>query len=105
MGMTLPAIFIITLVGAVLGFGFRVIVLIPAIASISVILAFAMVRDHSLWSVLLSISVAITALQIGYLAGASLDLLTTAPRSRRESRLIDAILHAAIRIANRISIY
>ncbi len=59
-----------TIIGALLGLRFRVFILVPAIAiGSAATLGLGMAHDDSLWSILLVLVIAISALQLGYLGG------------------------------------
>ena len=69
-----------TAIGVMLGLRFKVFVLIPGIAVSSITgLAMGIGRGDSIWSSLLVTLLAITALQIGYIAGQSYILALWEP--------------------------
>jgi hypothetical protein len=60
------------LIGALLGLRFKVFILVPAVAISSVtILGVGVARSDSIWLTLLAAALTVTALQVGYLSGAS----------------------------------
>ena len=66
----IPLVILSTLFGAVLGLRLKVLILVPAIVLVaSVVLGFGIAHGDSLWSYLLAMGLAITALQMGYLGG------------------------------------
>ena len=67
-----PLIATIMLIGAMLGLRFKIYVLVPA-TSLSVLAIFSAGIAHSdgYWSILLTATFAMAALQIGYLAGSA----------------------------------
>jgi hypothetical protein len=75
----MPLIAMVMLIGATLGLRFKVFVLLPAtFLSLLVILSAGIAHGDSYWSVLLSATFVIAALQIGYLAGSAVVVLVTA---------------------------
>jgi hypothetical protein len=71
------------LVGVVLGFRFKVFVLIPAIAALSFLMAISgAIAGHTLWQIAISIVLFAALLQVGYLCGV---LLRFSPFGRRYS--------------------
>jgi hypothetical protein len=63
-------------VGAVLGWSFRVLVLLPALAIGAVgIMIVGVIRGDDTWSIAIAIILCATALQLGYLAGAATRLI------------------------------
>jgi hypothetical protein len=81
----------ITAVGATLGLRFKVFVLIPGIAISSITgLAMGIGRGDSIWSSLLATLLAITALQIGYIAGTIVHFGVTGARDRKHQSNIVA---------------
>lgn len=74
------------LIGAVLGLRFKVLVLFPAIfIGSAAALGIGMAHNNGLWSVLLSMILAISALQMGYLGGAVIRFISTGTRIRKDS--------------------
>jgi hypothetical protein len=79
----------ITAVGATLGLRFKVFVLIPGIAISSITgLAMGIGRGDSLWSSLLATLLAITALQVGYIAGTIVHFGVMGARARKQSSIV-----------------
>jgi hypothetical protein len=72
------------LIGAVLGLRFKVLILAPAIVfGSAATLGIGMAHSHSIWFVSLAIVLAITALQLGYLAGAVIRFVIAGIRVRK----------------------
>ena len=72
------------LVGMALGLFFRVFILIPAIVvSVTAIIAFSLQFSMTYGAIILVAAMAVAALQIGYLAGASIAVLTTKSKARK----------------------
>jgi hypothetical protein len=60
-----------TLVGAVFGLRFKVLIILPAIGcALPIIFGIGLIRGDDAWSILLAMVLATTALQLGYLFGA-----------------------------------
>ncbi len=79
----ITAIVLSSLLGAVLGLFFRCPVLIPALAAVlTVTCVNGIVDGRSLWFVVLSMLLSVTALEAGYVGGAAIQSF----RMRRESR-------------------
>ena len=73
------------LIGAMLGMRFKVFILVPAIVTGSAaILGIGTAYNNSLWSILLSMVLAITALQMGYLGGAIIRFVSAVARVVRK---------------------
>ena len=80
------------LIGAMLGLRFKVFILVPAISISSVaIFGIGIAHGSGIWSVLLAAFLAITALQIGYLAGATVHFGITRARVRKDASGIIAV--------------
>jgi len=72
------------LVGMALGLFFRVFILIPAIVvSVTAIIAFSLQFSMTYGAIILVAAMAVAALQMGYLAGASIAVLTTKSKARK----------------------
>ena len=72
------------LIGAVLGLRFKVLVLVPAIVfGATAVLGLGMAHNNSVWSILVAMGSAITALQAGYLAGAGIHFVIAGMRIRK----------------------
>jgi hypothetical protein len=82
--LIIPAI-VFLLLGAVLGFRFKVPVLIPATIVTLVVTCTAMISfGRGFWLTALSIVEAATALQVGYLVGATLSVCCGRMRRLRD---------------------
>jgi len=72
------------LVGMALGLFFRVFILIPAIfVSVTAIVAFSLQLSTTIGATILVAVMAVAALLMGYLAGASIAVLTTKSKARK----------------------
>ncbi len=72
------------LIGMALGLFFRVFILIPAIVvSVTAIIAFSFQFSMTFGATILVAAMAVAALQMGYLAGASIAVLTTRSKARK----------------------
>ena len=68
------------LTGAMLGFRFKVSVLIPAIpVGAAVIFVVGVANSDSAWLTMLAMALAVTSLQIGYLGGTAIRFISKAP--------------------------
>ena len=77
--MTLLAIMGL-LTGAVLGFRFKVSILVPAIAvGAAVTFVVGMANSDSPWLTMLAMALAVTSLQIGYLGGTAIRFIFKGP--------------------------
>jgi hypothetical protein len=77
------------IIGALLGQRFKVFVLVPAIAvGSATTFGIGMAHDNSLWSVLLAMVLAISALQMGYLGGIVIRFFGAGVQARKDSREI-----------------
>jgi hypothetical protein len=88
--MLMTLVTTVALIGAILGLRFKVLVLVPAFV-ISSVAIFGTEKAHSdnPSSILLTVLLAITALQMGYLAGALICSLVAKTRARKDlSRII-----------------
>ena len=75
-----------TLVGAVFGLRFKVLIMLPAIGcALPLILGIGLTRGDDAWSILLAMVLAATALQLGYLFGAVTRFFTVWVRFSRRS--------------------
>jgi hypothetical protein len=69
------------LIGALLGLRFKVLILVPAIVfSSAATLGIGMAHSSSVWLVAFAMVLAITALQMGYLAGAVIHFVIAGMR-------------------------
>ena len=74
------------LIGAMLGLRFKVLILVPAIViGSAATLGIGMAHSNSLWSILLAMALAITALQMGYLGGAAIRFVSAGERVRKDA--------------------
>jgi len=75
------------LVGAVLAQRFKIMVLIPAIATVlTLAVGIGVTNAHTAWSIVLTAAAAATSMQIGYLIGISIhDVLAAASSSSAPS--------------------
>jgi hypothetical protein len=72
------------LIGAVLGLRYKVLILVPAtIFGSAATLGIGMAQMNSVWLVPLAMVLAITALQVGYLAGAVINFVIAGARARK----------------------
>src|SRR5215470_19595925 len=70
-----------TLIGAVLGLRFKVMVLVPMFAiSLIAIAGVNAALGTGLWMTLIEMVIAVTSTQVGYLGGAAIRLFLAAPR-------------------------
>ena len=89
---------IAVLVGATLGLRFKMLVLVPAIlVGMAATLAIGLARDSGSWSILLSIFVGLTALQIGYFGGAFIRVVIFGPQGRDAAPQINGIAPGSAR--------
>lgn len=73
-------------IGAILGLRFTVLVLVPAmIVSSIAIFGIGIAYGDSPWSMVIAVLLAITALQIGYLAGSVIQFVVAKTRARKHS--------------------
>ena len=72
------------LIGAVLGFHFKIPILAPAII-LCLASAFILSIGHGPWSALITAALAITALQIGYIGGSVFGSIVMGARIRKIS--------------------
>ncbi len=73
-----------TLIGAMLGLRFKVLILVPAIVtSFLAIFGIGIAHGVGLWASLLATLLTITTLQIGYLAGAAVRFGVARARARK----------------------
>ena len=73
------------LIGAILGLRFKVLILVPAFVISSVaIFGIGIAHGDNLSSILLTAFFAITALQMGYLAGALICSIVVKTRARKD---------------------
>jgi hypothetical protein len=71
------------LVGAVLAQRFKIMVLIPAIATVlTLAVGIGVTNAHTAWSIVLTAAAAATSMQIGYLIGISIHDVLAAASSR-----------------------
>ena len=82
MVMTAPMVVPIIIIGIILGFRFRVLILLPAFVVVSTIIALTLAHSSNLWSILLAISLAMAALQVGYLIGAAISCCANGAQRR-----------------------
>ena len=74
------------LIGATLGFRFKVLILVPAIAiGSAATLGAGMANDNGAWPILLALVLVITALQIGYFGGVLIRSVSAEPGARKDS--------------------
>ena len=79
------------LIGTMLGFRFKIPILAPAIF-FCLLSALSFSTAHTgLWSVLIALVLATTALQVGYLGGSVVGLMLAGARARKISHTSDAI--------------
>lgn len=73
-----------SLLGAVLGLRFRVLILLPAaVVAIAITVAADSIEHSSLWTIVVDVVSALASLQMGYLAGAIAGgLMGLAPQSQ-----------------------
>jgi hypothetical protein len=70
-----------TLIGAVLGLRFKVMVLVPMFAiSLIAIAGVNAALGAGLWMAVIEMVIAVTSAQVGYLGGAAIRLFLAAPR-------------------------
>jgi hypothetical protein len=82
-----------TIVGALLGQRFRVFVLVPAIAvGLATTFGIGVAHDNGLWSILLAMALAISALQMGYLGGVAIRFFGAGVQTRKGPREIVAVV-------------
>ena len=80
------------LIGAILGLRYKVLILIPAFVLSSVaIFGTGMARSDNPSSILLTVFLAITALQMGYIAGALICSLVAKTRARKDLPSVIAV--------------
>jgi hypothetical protein len=80
------------LIGAMLGLRFKVLILVPAIViGSAATLGIGMAHSNSLWSILLAMALAITALQMGYFGGTIIRFIIVGARIRKDSPGIIAV--------------
>ena len=76
-----------TLIGAVLGLRFKVMVLVPMFAiSLIAIAGVNAALGTGLWMTLIEMVIAVTSTQVGYLGGAAIRLFLAAPRGAAAER-------------------
>lgn len=84
--MTLMLAITAMLIGAMLGLRFKVLVLVPAnVIGSAATLGFGIMHSSSLWSALLVMALAITALQMGYIGGTAIRFAVVRPIKRENS--------------------
>jgi hypothetical protein len=74
-GITILGVIPIVLIGIVLGFHSSRFILVPIMVGVSGIIALAMAHTDNLWSILLTIGLAVMTLQIGYAFGAANSII------------------------------
>ena len=80
------------LIGAILGLRYKVLILVPAFVISSVaIFGTGMARSDSPSSILLTVFLAITALQMGYMAGALICSIVAKTRARKDLPSVIAV--------------
>ncbi len=80
------------LIGTMLGFRFKIPILAPAIFfCLLSALSFSTAHTGGLWSVLIALVLATTALQVGYLGGSVIGLMLAGARARKISHTNDAV--------------
>jgi len=83
--MTTTLVTAAILIGAIFGMRFRVFVLVPIILiSSTVIFGTGIAQGTNPWATLLAALLVITALQIGYLTGATVYFVVARTRARKE---------------------
>ena len=80
------------LIGAILGLRYKVLILVPAFVLSSVaIFGTGMARSDNPSSILLTVFLAITALQMGYIAGALICSIVAKTRARKDLPSVIAV--------------
>ena len=80
------------LIGVMLGLRFKVLILVRAIViGSAATLGIGMAQSDSLWTTLLFVALAITALQMGYLAGTVIRFVSAGARGYKDSPGIIAV--------------
>ena len=80
------------LIGAILGLRYKVLILVPAFVLSSVaIFGTGMARSDNPSSILLTVFLAITALQMGYMAGALICSIVAKTRARKDLPSVIAV--------------
>ena len=92
--MIMTLVTMAALIGAILGLRFKVLILVPAAFVISSVAIFGTGLAHSdnPSSILLTVFLAITALQMGYMAGALICSIVAKTRARKDLSSVIAVL-------------
>ena len=86
------------LIGAVLGQGFKVMVLMPATVIVLVLaIGTGATHAHTVWMIVLMTAATATSMQIGYLIGIGIRHLVAAALSSRSSSLNSTVESTAAR--------
>jgi hypothetical protein len=86
------------IIGALLGQRFKVFILVPAIAiGSAATFGIGMAHNNSLWSIVLTMVLAMSALQMGYLGGVIIRFVSAGARVRKDSHGIIAAVQRPAR--------
>ena len=90
--MIMTLVMMAALIGAILGLRYKVLILVPAFVIIAVaIFGTGMARSYSPSFILLTVFLAITALQMGYMAGALICSIVGKTRARKDLPSVIAV--------------